>query len=145
MVYLERNKKRCKVIKMTKLKGFLVKPRGVNNVLICDKNIANNYAKKMVDKKFKKMYDKIYKFLISEDDSEDGVKACLGEIEKVKQSIFNTYKEHLKRKEYKEYLAKIVITEKEFRDKYMEREFCTNLIKNAIKFETEEEIRGKSR
>ncbi len=154
MFYLNRKIKRCKFIDMGELTGLSVKPRGigalkVSNVLICNTDLKNKYAKKQLDKKFSKLYKKIYDFLVSEDDSEEGVKACLGEIEKVKQSIFNKYKEHLKNKLYREYLARIVLIQNEFRDKYMEREYYASIIRrsfmDASKEYEESERKGKSR
>ena len=123
----------------------------VRAILICDEDMKNKYIRRQLDKKFSKVCDKIYNFLISEDDSEDGVKACLGEIEKLKSVIFNKYKEHMKNKMYKEFLAKIVIAEKEFRDKYREKEFFTKLINdtfksfNNVNVPVEEMEKGRSR
>lgn len=153
MFYLRRKIKRCRVKEMTQLDGLLIKPRGsknstikVKNILICDKNFKNNYIKKQLDNKFSKLYKKIYKFLVSGDDSEEGVKSCLGEIEKTKSIIFSKYKEHMKNKLYKEYLAKIVLTENEFRDKYMQRQYFSKMLdKTFSNYNFLEEEKGKSR
>lgn len=139
MIYLKRKVKKCKFKEMGELYGLELKPRGpkgalkVKSILICDEEMKNKYIRKQLDKKFSGVCDKIYNFLISEDDSEDGVKACLGEIEKLKSVIFNKYKEHMKNKMYKEFLAKIVLAENEFRDKYREREFFSKLINDTFK------------
>ena len=104
MIYLKRKVKKCKFKEIGELSGLELKPRGpkgdlkVKSILICDKEMKNKYIRKQLDKRFSNMCDKIYKFLISEDDSEEGVKACLGEIEKLKSIIFNKYKEHMKNK-----------------------------------------------
>lgn len=139
MIYLKRKVKKCRFKEVGELKGLELKPRGpkgelkVKRILICDDDLKNKYIRKQLDKKFSHVCKTIYKFLISEDDSEDGIKACLGEIEKLKSVIFNKYKEHMKNKMYKEFLAKIVITENEFRDKYREREFYSKLIESTFK------------
>ncbi len=155
MYYIKRKIKKCKFNDMGELYGLEIKPKGngefkVGKVLICGDNLRNKYSKKQLDKRFSKLYKKIYDFLISDDDSEDGIKACLGEIEKVKQAIFNKYKEHLKNKLYREYLIRIVLTENEFRNKYMEREYYANVIRNSFKmasmeFADTEKEKGKGR
>ena len=114
MIYLKRKVKKGKLKEIGEFYGL--EPKGalkVKRILICDTDMKNKYIRKQLDKKFSGVCDKIYDFLISEDDSEDGVKACLGEIEKLKSVIFNKYKEHMKNKMYKEFLAKIVIAENE--------------------------------
>lgn len=94
------------------------------------------------------VFKKIYNLLLEEDDSEDGVKACLGEIEKLKSSIFNKYKECLTRKQYKDFLAKIAITESEFKRKYKEREYYSKMMRDFYKtigYNEEELISGRGR
>lgn len=137
------------------VEGLNIKPKNskngftIKNVTVVDKKLRNKYAVKQMDKKLKKVYDKIYKFLTSEDDSENGIKVCLGEIEKCKSALFNKYREELKNKKYKEYIAKIALTETLFKQKYQEREYFANLINNMYKSlgkdYQEEEIKGKSR
>lgn len=137
MYYLKRKIRKCKFKSMEDLYGLSIKPKGINgsikvkNVLVCDDNLKTRYIKKQLDKRFSKIYKNIYDFLISDDDSEDGIKACLTEIEKAKSVIFNKYREHMKNKLYKEYLVKIVLTENEFREKYHEREYYSKLIEKA--------------
>ncbi len=139
MYYVKRKTKRYKCVGMGEITGILTKTRSgkgaikVKKMIICDKAMKNAYSKKQMDKKFSELYNFIYKFLTSEDNSEEGIKACLGEIEKIKSALFNKYKENLKNKQYKEYLTKIVLTENEFRNKYFEREFYANLIRNTMK------------
>lgn len=155
MFYIKRKIKRCKFNSMGELTGLSIKPKSgkeslikVKSVLLCDTEFKNNFIKKQMDKRLSKLYNTIYKFLISDDDSEDGVKACLGEIEKAKAIIFNKYQEHMKNKLYKEYLAKIVLTENEFRDKYMQRQYYSNLIEkayNSYNSYEEEQQKGRSR
>ncbi len=155
MYYVKRKIKRAKCIGVGDISGILTKTRGskaaiqVSKMTICDKTMRNLHAKKQMDKKFSSLYNFIYNFLTSDDNSEDGVKACLGEIEKIKSALFNKYKEELKNKQYREYLTKIVLTENEFRNKYFEREFYANLIKdtmNKINSGYDEEVeKGRSR
>ena len=139
MYYVKRKIKRAKCVDMGDIVGILTKTRGSNAAIqvkkmtICDKSMRNAHAKKQMDKKFSALYSFIYKFLTSDDDSEEGVKACLGEIEKIKSALFNKHKEDLKNKQYREYLTKIVLTENEFRNKYFEREFYANLINSTMK------------
>ncbi len=155
MLYIKRKIKKGKLKEIGNIKGLEITLRNkkgaihAKKMIIVDDTLANIYSKKQLDKKFKKLYDFIYKFLTSEDNSEDGVKACLGEIEKVKQELFNKYKEFLKNKEYKEFITKIVITENEFKNKYFEREYLANIIKSVNKLPTnamyEEMEKGRSR
>lgn len=151
---LEKASKKNALKEALTLDGLSIKPKNNKNtieikkVVITDKKLRSKYASKQMDKSLKRVYDKIYKFLTSEDDSENGIKACLSEIEKCKKALFNKYKEDLKNKKYKEYIAKIALTETLFKEKYYEREYFANLIDKMYKsigtYE-EEEIKGKSR
>lgn len=138
MYYLKRKIKRCKFESIGNLNGLEIKPRGkigenIKSVLICDTEFSNRYANKQLDKRVSKLCKDIYKILISDDDNnENGVKACLGEIEKTKSVIFNKYKEYIKNKEYKDFLAKIVILENEFREKYLEKQYLNNLVSKSL-------------
>lgn len=152
MYYIKRKIKRSKLIAFGEFSGLEIKPIKnkikVGKIIICDKKLSNKYIKKQLDKKFSKLYKTLYDFLISEDSSEAGIKACLTEIEKIKSVIFNKYKEYMKTRLYKEYLAKIVLTENEFRDKFMEREYLSRMMKETFKnFSpiSEDRERGKSR
>ena len=122
MFYLKRKIKKCRFKSISPMNGLSIKPRGskdshVLSVTICDEEFKNIYIRKQLNKKSSKLCNYLYKFLISEDDSENGVKACLGEIEKAKSIILNKYKEHMKNELYREFLAKVVLIENEFRDK----------------------------
>lgn len=154
MYYLKRKIKKCKLKSIGNLSGLEIKPRGkageqIKSVLLCDKSFSGSYASKQIDKRVSKLCNDIYKILISDDNDENGVKACLGEIEKTKSVIFNKYKEHIKNKEYKEFLAKMVILENEFRDKYLEKQYLASLINKSLdKFYPtyqEEMEKGRSR
>ena len=138
MYKINKNNKSNKVIKSGTIKGLDCKTKKGSVTIISDE-LKSNYAKKQVEKKLKNCYKKIYNYLISDDDSSDGVKTCLGEIEKLKSSIFNKYKEDLKVKDYKEFLAKIAITENEFKNKYHEREYLSKMI-NDFYMNNEEEM-----
>lgn len=129
---LKLNKKRDKVelVDAGNFEGLEVKSRKAKKVVIIDKDLKSKYSRIQVDKKLKKCYGKIYDFLMSEDDSEEGIKACLGEIEKIKEMIFIRYKEFLTNKMYKEFLAKIAITEREFKNKYYERAYFAKMIES---------------
>lgn len=144
MYELKKNKCKGKFKRMTTIEGLVVKSKK-GKVTLVSNELKNKYAIKMINKKLKTCYKKIYNFLTSEDDSEAGIKACLGEIERLKSCIFNKYKEYLKDKEYKEFLAKIVITENEFKNKYHEREYFSKMIDNLYKSYEEEEIKGRGR
>ncbi len=153
MYYLKRKTKKNKVTEINEIKGFVVKPKKkngdiiVNKITIVDSEISNNYIKKQLDKKFKRMYKKINEYLNEDESTEDGIKACLGEIEKLKSFIFFKYQEFLKKKLYQEYLAKIVLTEQELKKKDLEREFFNRIIKNysPVQMNNYEEERGRSR
>lgn len=148
MYYLKRKVKKNTIKSVGEFKGLEVRPKNkVKEVVILDEELANNYIKKQLDKRFKKMYDKVYLYLTEDDSSEDGVKACLSEIEKLKSLIFYKYEEFMKKKLYKEYLAKIVLTTNELKKKDAEREMFNEFIKSINinnSFDYEEE-KGRSR
>ncbi len=152
MYYLKRKIKKGKVENIGEIKGLITKPNNkgiikVKELIIVDKNISNSYIKKQLDKKFKKMYKKIYDYLEESEGSEDGIKSCLSEIEKLKSYIFYKYQEYMKVELYREYLAKIVLTEQELKKKDKEREIFNQMIKNAYMnyYEPEEIERGRGR
>ncbi len=151
MYYLKRKIKAASLKGKIKTEGLeaKIKNKKVKKLTIVDKKLKNNYAIKQMDKNLKKVYDSIFKFLTSDDDSENGIKICLGEIEKCKSILFNKYKNELQIKKYQEYIAKIAITEEEFKTKYREREYYRDLIEkmykqinNDVEFD---ERRGKGR
>ena len=156
MYYLKRKIKKSTLKDKINIDGLTTKPKNktVKKVVLVDKKLKSNYAIKQMDKNLKKAYDSIFKFLTSEDDSANGIKICLGEIEKCKSTLFNKYKEELSKAKYKEYLAKIAITEAEFKHKYTEREYYKTLsfditispgssVFIPIQFEFDTRINGK--
>ena len=149
MYYLKRKIKAVNLNNPIKVDGLDAKSKKIKKVTIVDKKLRSKYATKQMDNKLKKLYDKIFNFLTSDDDSENGVKACLGEIEKIKAILFNKYKNELQNKKYKEYLAKIAITEEEFKNKFEEREYYKELIEKMYRDLREkeelEEMKGKAR
>lgn len=150
MYYVKRKVKKNKLKNIGNIKGLEIKPKKkeqIEKIIIIDSEMSNNYIKKILDRKFKNMYKKIYEYLMENEGSEDGIKACLSEIEKLKSLIFYKYQEYMKAKLYKEYLAKIVLTTEELKNKDMERNFFNQIMKTTIPnyYDTEEEIRGKSR
>lgn len=148
MYYLKRKVRKNTIKSIGEFNGLVVRPKTkASEVTIIDKELTNNYIKKQLDKKFKKMYDKVYLYLSEDDSSEEGIKACLSEIEKLKSLIFYKYEEYMKKKLYKEYLAKIVLTTNELRRKDTEREMFNEFIKSINmnnNYDYEEE-RGRSR
>ena len=150
MYYVKRKVKKNKLKNIGNIKGLEIKPKKkeqIEKIIIIDSEMSNNYIKKILDRNFKNMYKKIYEYLMEDEGSEDGIKACLSEIEKLKSLIFYKYQEYMKVKLYKEYLAKIVLTTEELKNKDMERNFFNQIMKTTIPnyYDTEEEIRGKSR
>lgn len=148
MYYLKRKVRKNTIKSIGEFNGLVVRPKTkASEVTIIDKELTNNYIKKQLDKKFKKMYDKVYLYLSEDDSSEEGIKACLSEIEKLKSLIFYKYEEYMKKKLYKEYLAKIVLTTNELRRKDTEREMFNEFIKsiNVNNNYDYEEERGRSR
>ena len=150
MYYVKRKVKKNKLKNIGNIKGLEIKPKKkeqIEKIIIIDSEMSNNYIKKILDRKFKNIYKKIYEYLMEDERPEDGIKACLSEIEKLKSLIFYKYQEYMKVKLYKEYLAKIVLTTEELKNKDMERNFFNQIMKTTIPnyYDTEEEIRGKSR
>ena len=135
MYYVKRKVKKNKLKNIGNIKGLEIKPKKkeqIEKIIIIDSEMSNNYIKKILDRKFKNMYKKIYEYLMENEGSEDGIKACLSEIEKLKSLIFYKYQEYMKAKLY---------------NKDMERNFFNQIMKTTIPnyYDTEEEIRGKSR
>ncbi len=151
MYYLKRKIKKGTLKKKIVINGLVTKSKNkdVKSVTLVDKKLRTNYATRQMEHNLRKVYDKIFKFLTGDDDSENGIKICLGEIEKCKSMLFNKYKKELQAKKYKDYIIKIAITEEEFKKKYHEREYYKNLIEKMYRElnqrEEIEEFRGKGR
>ena len=83
MYIVVKRRGRVKVEEYGEINGFVTKSKKGKITIVYNK-LKELYACKQVEKKFNSCFKKIYNLLLEEDDSEDGVKACLGEIEKLK-------------------------------------------------------------
>lgn len=104
--------------------GLSVKPNcknktviSVKNMLILDQDLIDDYIKKIIDKKYKKLLMLMYK-AVQEGDASDDTGLVLDEIAMLKSMLVSKYKQYMSSKLYKELLSKLIVSEQEFINLY---------------------------
>lgn len=111
----------------------------INNLYVYDKKYVPTKKETLLpfDLVFKGIANKIFNFLYSDDDDEDGSSGMLiGELDRLKALLENEYKEFLKRQEYYDYVDKISFLKDEVLNKIEINKYKQSI--NAL-------ISGKSR
>lgn len=151
MSYSLKRKNNYKILYSYKEMGFIVKPSfdsskykvSVTKITLVDKNLINYYITKSINKKFDKLFNKMYKVLLEEDEDPSETPLILDEIARLKSVVITKYKEYISEKTYKEILKKLLIAEDEFKKNYNEKLYYLN-IRNIDNSEYSES-KGKSR
>ena len=127
------------------LDGFVITPKkekqmdgiDIKEVIITDKELINNHAKKIFDKKIKDITKMMFLVINNSDSSDDDASIVLDEVSKLKSIIINKYKKFISETLYKNYMKKLIIMEEEFKENFMYSKYY---------MENENEIvRGRSR
>ena len=127
------------------LDGFVITPKkekqmdgiDIKEVIITDKELINNHAKKIFDKKLKDITKMMFLVINNSDSSDDDASIVLDEVSKLKSIIINKYKKIISETLYKNYMKKLIIMEEEFKENFMYSKYY---------MENENEIvRGRSR
>ena len=127
------------------LDGFVITPKkekqmdgiDIKEVIITDKELINNHAKKTFDKKIKDITKMMFLVINNSDSSDDDASIVLDEVSKLKSIIINKYKKIISETLYKNYMKKLIIMEEEFKENFMYSKYY---------MENENEIvRGRSR
>lgn len=127
------------------LDGFVITPKkekqmdgiDIKEVIITDKELINNHAKKTFDKKLKDITKMMFLVINNSDSSDDDASIVLDEVSKLKSIIINKYKKIISETLYKNYMKKLIIMEEEFKENFMYSKYY---------MENENEIvRGRSR
>ena len=127
------------------LDGFVITPKkekqmdgiDIKEVIITDKELINNHAKKIFDKKIKDITKMMFLVINNSDSSDDDASIVLDEVSKLKSIIINKYKKIISETLYKNYMKKLIIMEEEFKENFMYSKYY---------MENENEIvRGRSR
>ena len=127
------------------LDGFVITPKkekqmdgiDIKEVIITDKELINNHAKKIFDKKLKDITKMMFLVINNSDSSDDDASIVLDEVSKLKSIIINKYKKIISETLYKNYMKKLIIMEEEFKENFM---YSKYYMKNE-----NEIVRGRSR
>lgn len=104
-------------------------------VTLVDDELIKNYIKKLVNKKFDKIIDKMMRILNENDfDSESGGNA-LDELSRLKGIIEKKYKEYMTKTEYTKLMNKIFVVESEFKSNYNQKMYFNYLTGNLNSIE----------
>ena len=118
-------------------KGKEMKGIDIKEVVITDKGLATNHAKKVFDKKVRDLTKIMFLVLNNSDATDDDASMVLDEVSKLKSIIINKYKKYISDAVYKSYMKKLIVMEEEFKENFMY---------NRYYIENESEIvRGRSR
>jgi uncharacterized UPF0160 family protein len=94
----------------------------IKSMTLVDKKFIKSYINQKLDKRFEKIINILNKSLVDDsDDTDEGAKQALGEIQKMKSMIINKYKIYLTEKQYKDFLSKIILMEEEFKVRYNQK------------------------
>ncbi len=93
----------------------------IKDMILVDKKLVKSFVIQRINKKFEKLIKLMNKSLEEDDDSDEGAKMALDEIQKMKSMIINKYKIHMAEKQYKDLLTKLIIMEEEFKIRYNQK------------------------
>ncbi len=133
------------------IEGLDVTPSGykadkikATNIKITDPELTNNFIKRRINNEIEKLIKLILKILNDPDTSSSDVGIVLDEISRLKGIIYNKYKEHMIKSEYKALLSKIMLMEEQFQKNYRQKQFIDRL-RESIMDKDMEEYRSRGR
>lgn len=150
MDYSLKRKNKYKVLYSYEEKGFIVTPLNssskykisVSKITLVDKDLINYYIVKSINKKFDKLFKRMYEVLTNEEDDDTDTPLILDEIAKLKSVVITKYKDYVSEKTYKEILKKLLIAEEEFKNNYNQKLYYLATKDSGYEYE---ESKGKSR
>ncbi len=114
---LKLSNKDKKIVNFDNLDYYLFSPRNskVKSFIIYDKNKLNEILVKM----YLKQYKSFMKMLVSinEEDGEEGYMLCLGELNKLRDTLEYKYKKYLKKVAYEKFIDDLLMYDKLLQDK----------------------------
>ena len=119
---LKLSNKDKKIVNFDNLDYYLFSPRNsiVKSFIIYDKNKLNEILVKM----YLKQYKSFMKMLVSinEEDGEEGYMLCLGELNKLRDTLEYKYKKYLKKVAYEKFIDDLLMYDKLLQDKICQLE-----------------------
>lgn len=119
---LKLSNKDKKIVDFDNLDYYLFSPRNskVKSFIIYDKNKLNEILVKM----YLKQYKNFMKMLVSinEEDGEEGYMLCLGELNKLRDTLEYKYKKYLKKVAYEKFIDDLLMYDKLLQDKICQLE-----------------------
>ncbi len=102
-----------------------------SKIVLIDNKIISDYITEMIGKKLNKIMKDIQIILNEDEADESGSSKVFGELDLLRSILENQYKKFLDDLEYKEFLATILLAQRELRDAYMQKIFIQNY-RNSI-------------
>jgi len=109
-------------------KGFVINPKShgrknmisASKMVVTDPELISGYINAKLDRKFKNLVKLVYDMLETPGEDESDITSILGEINRLKGIIENKYKYYLNVLEYDRFMKKILLIEKELKEKIIE-------------------------
>lgn len=99
---------------------YKINKESIKNIVIYNKKFAHPFAKKQVEKKYKKLMLILPELLISDDEDGDSLREALNEIERFRQIIKNKYRAYLKQKDLEIMSKQLMLLQKEAKNRFLE-------------------------
>ena len=106
----------------SKNKAFQIQDSNIREIRVVNKQLAHPLASKKAFQKYDKLISYLTELLLSEDGDDDGenYREALNQIEKFRMEIKNKYRAYLKQKELEMMSHKLMILQKEAKERLLE-------------------------
>lgn len=101
-------------------KIYHINQEPIKNIIIYDKKLAHPFAKKQVEKKYKKLMLILPELLISDDEDGESIRQALNQIERFRQIIKNKYRAYLKQQDLEMMSKQLKLLQKEAKNRFIE-------------------------
>ena len=150
MEYSLKRKNSYKILYTFNEKGFVIEPKNSNTkykvsvtkITLIDKELITHYIVKSINKKFDKLFNKMYLVLTEENEDPNDTPLILDEIAKLKSIVITKYKNYVSEEIYKNILKKLIIAEDEFAKDYNQKMFIRSIINSQYRDFEEERTRA---
>lgn len=146
LIVKEKDSKEIKYFDYDKINGYNLKAKenahfadaiDVNRLIIINPSFASKIATKMLNSKFEKLINIVSIVCEQEDETGEGYRIALNEVNKLKMELINKYKKYLDEEKTELMIKKIEILEDELK-------LRLNVLENSM-YEEKERTRGRGK